>query len=122
MSRILFLTTYGTQRKAFKKLIDKHHLADHINDVSHPEPFEAEIRLIEQNIERHAKNKRPSTQDDQALSENAEVGVQHHAFLPHTGRSLSKSIPQIMKILSRRTVQLPPLHAPVTFLSTRSST
>ena len=42
MSRILFLTTYGTTQ-SFKKLIDKHHLADHINDVSHPEPFEAEF-------------------------------------------------------------------------------
>lgn len=42
MSRILFLTTYGTTQ-SFEKLIDKHHLADHINDVSHPEPFEAEF-------------------------------------------------------------------------------
>ena len=42
MSRILFLTTYGTTQ-SFKKLIDKHHLADHINDVSHPELFEAEF-------------------------------------------------------------------------------
>lgn len=99
MSRILFLTTYGTTQ-GFEKLIDKHHLADHIND----------------NIERHAKNKRPSTQDDQALSETLKLVFNITHFCPTRAEAFSKSIPQIMKILSRRTVQLPPLHAPVNFL------
>jgi len=99
MSRILFLTTYGTTQ-SFEKLIDKHHLADHIND----------------NIERHAKNKRPSTQDDQALSETLKLVFNITHFCPTRAKAFSKSISSIMKILSRRTVQSPPLHAPVNFL------
>jgi hypothetical protein len=33
LSRILFLTSYGTTQ-SFENLIDKHRLADHINEVS----------------------------------------------------------------------------------------
>ncbi|OCL09217.1 hypothetical protein AOQ84DRAFT_26690 [Glonium stellatum] len=99
MSRILFLTTYGTTQ-SFEKLIDKHHLADHIND----------------NIERHAKNKRPSPQDDQALSETLKLMFNITHLCPAIAKAFSKSISPIMKILSRRTVQSPPLDAPINLL------
>ncbi|KAF2495080.1 hypothetical protein BU16DRAFT_549986 [Lophium mytilinum] len=99
MSRILFLTSYGTSQ-SFEKLIDKHRLADHIND----------------NIERHAKNKRPTSKDDEALSETLKLLFNVTHFCPTRTKPFSKSISPIMKILARRPVVTPPLLAPINFL------
>src|ERR1700712_35262 len=69
-----------------------------------------------QNIERHAKNKRPTVKDDEALSETLKLLFNVTHFCPTRTKAFSKAISPIMKILSKRPVVTPPLLAPINFL------
>ncbi|KAI9885001.1 MAG: hypothetical protein M1823_003203 [Watsoniomyces obsoletus] len=106
VSRILFLTTYNTNLD-FEKLIDEHHLADHINA----------------NISRHARQFSKSSRktsgvagDETALSETLKLLFNITHYYPARADVFSKSIPNILKILSRRRIADPPLQPPVNYL------
>ncbi|KAF2755584.1 hypothetical protein EJ05DRAFT_106659 [Pseudovirgaria hyperparasitica] len=101
MSRILFLTSYGTTQR-FDILIDKFHLADHMSN----------------NLERHAKNKFISRHDDEALNETLKLVFNIAHFCPSHASAFTPALPSIIKILTRRPLQSPPLSAPTNLLIT----
>lgn len=105
ISRILFLTTYNTNLD-FERLIDQYHLADNINT----------------NIARHARQfskgsrKDGTAQEDLSLAETLKLLFNITHFYPARADVFSKSIPNILKILSRRQITDPPLQPPVNYL------
>ncbi|KAF2760334.1 hypothetical protein EJ05DRAFT_474220 [Pseudovirgaria hyperparasitica] len=107
-SRILFLTTYGTNLD-FEKLMRDSQLAETIN----------------QNIARHSKRypksgRRASSiaspMEDMALSETLKLMFNITNFYPDLAEMFSKSIAHIFKILFRTRIPTPPLHPPVCYL------
>ena len=108
MSRLLFLTSYGTSQN-FCDLIDMHHLADHINSN------------IAAHSKRYAKSefRRQKTEyDDGALSETLKLLFNITHFCPQKKYAFSKSILHILRILSRHEISiLPgPVHQPINHL------
>ena len=108
MSRLLFLTSYGTTQN-FCSLVDTHHLAEYIND----------------NIARHSKRYAKSetkwqktTHDDQALSETLKLLFNVTHFCPQKKSAFSKSIVHILRILTRHEVPIfpGPVHQPINHL------
>lgn len=94
ISRIIFLLTYDTNIN-IERLIDQHHLAEHINI----------------NIHRHAKQypikgKKPKVDpmEDMALTETLKLlfNITHHC--PDRADTFIPSIPHILTILCRRTL------------------
>lgn len=108
VSRIMFLTTYGTNIN-LESLIDEHHLAENINI----------------NIVRHAKlyeeeQKSKSMDDpmeDMALIETLKLLFNVTHFCPQRSASFISSIPHVLTILCKRHI-IPknPLGAPLGFL------
>lgn len=99
ISRLIFLTSYGTTQK-FETLIDKNKLAEHIIE----------------NIERHANNRHPTTKDDDNLSETLKLQFNITHFCAQRASKFSKSIAPIIKLISQRRIQEPPLAAPTCLL------
>ncbi|KAF2092121.1 hypothetical protein K490DRAFT_70794 [Saccharata proteae CBS 121410] len=106
-SRILFLLTYETNLD-FDKLVKENNLVD----------------TIIQNISRHSKrysrgNRRGSNiapMDDMSLSETLKLMFNLTHFYPDYVDSLSKTIPQLFKILVRIKPPQKPLQPPVCYL------
>ncbi|KAI9794113.1 MAG: hypothetical protein M1835_006794 [Candelina submexicana] len=99
ISRVLFLMTYDTNLD-FERLIDEHHLADSIN----------------QHYSKSGRKVQPTQQDELALSETLKLLFNITHFYPHKSEAFTKSIPQILKIISRHKVPHPPLQPPITYL------
>ncbi|KAI9715453.1 MAG: hypothetical protein M1812_005929 [Candelaria pacifica] len=122
-SRVLFLMTYDTNLD-FERLIDEHQLADSINQVSDMLlDLNSKLTAFQQNILRHSKHYsktgrkvQSSQQDELALSETLKLLFNVTHFYPHKSEAFTKSIPQILKIISRRKVPHPPLQPPITYL------
>lgn len=105
-SRILFLVSYD-KTLDFNELFDNNDLAGSIN----------------RNIARHAyyysnskKSVSPSSIDTMALSETLKLLFNMAQFYPHRATALSRSIPQILIILSNIQLPSPPLQQPINYL------
>ncbi|KAK2761307.1 hypothetical protein FQN54_001829 [Arachnomyces sp. PD_36] len=105
ISRLLFLTTYGTNIN-FDPLFNNQGLGDSINN----------------HVARHAKKfakgkKKPlSVIDETALSETLKLLFNITNFYPHRATDFTPSIPNIFKILSYVDIPSPPLQSPVNYL------
>ncbi|MCJ1224808.1 hypothetical protein MMC12_001453 [Toensbergia leucococca] len=106
-SRILFLLTYESTLD-FDDLIEHHLLAESMN----------------LNITRHSKfyskhgpkSPPPPPMDTLALSETLKLLFNLTQYYPHHVATFTKSLPNILKILSRAKIPSPPLQPPVTYL------
>lgn len=106
LSRILFLTTYGSNLD-FDALFDNHALGESINA----------------HIARHATqftkggNENPFNPVDQnALSESLKLLFNISNFYPHRTSAFTPSIENIFKILEKLTIPHPPLQTPINYL------
>ena len=107
ISRLLFLTSYGTTQ-SFSQLIEVHHLSDYIND----------------NIARHSRKWAKSEVKGQAgygyqtLSETLKLLFNITHFCPQKKAAFSQSIVPILKILTcHEFSSLPrPVHPPINHL------
>ncbi|OTA68345.1 hypothetical protein K449DRAFT_407977 [Hypoxylon sp. EC38] len=105
VSRIIFLTTYGTNVNLVE-LIDKHHLADAIN----------------KNLERHAKQRSATSSatdpmDDMALSQTLQLLFNITHYCSDRVSSFTAAIPHIVTVLCKGSFQTQrPLDAPTSAL------
>ncbi|KAI9791447.1 MAG: hypothetical protein M1833_001524 [Piccolia ochrophora] len=106
VSRVLFLTTYDTNLN-FERLIDEHHLAEHINAriAQHSRQYSKSVRKIQ-----------TSAQDDAALAETLKLIFNITHYYPDRAHVFSRSIPHILKILTRRKLPNLPLQSPICYL------
>ncbi|KAH8725108.1 guanine nucleotide exchange factor [Phaeosphaeriaceae sp. PMI808] len=108
-SRLLFLTTYGANLD-YPQLVHDNRLADNINAA------------ITRHSKRYSKSSRQKSQEHvqpmelMALSEILKLLFNITHFHPDLSEHFSKSIPNIFKILVRRSIPSPPLEAPTNFL------
>ncbi|KAL7620841.1 hypothetical protein AAE478_009839 [Parahypoxylon ruwenzoriense] len=91
VSRILFLTTYGTNANLVK-LIDEHHLADHIN----------------KNLERHARYRTTTSSasdpmEDMALAETLKLLFNISHYCKDRISSFTVAVPHIVTVLCKGT-------------------
>ncbi|XEU99042.1 hypothetical protein FSHL1_004329 [Fusarium sambucinum] len=101
-SRILFLSTYGTNVD-LKKLIDDEKLADRISE----------------NLARHAKESKAKsdTMQSMALVETAKLLFNVTHFCPDKSSSFNSAIPHLVALLLRQDIsQTKPLDPPVGFI------
>lgn len=108
LSRIILLTTYGTNIKV-EKLIDQYHLAENI--------------CI--NLGRHAKHyvteqdklKELDPMEDMALTESSKLLFNISHFCPQRSAAFSPALPHILTILNNRPISpTKPLEAPISSL------
>ena len=108
LSRIILLTTYGTNIKV-EKLIDQYHLAENI--------------CI--NLGRHAKHyvteqeklKELDPMEDMALTESSKLLFNISHFCPQRSAAFSPALPHILTILNNRPMSpTKPLEAPISSL------
>ncbi len=123
-SRILFLMTYDTNLN-FDPLFEEHQLGDSINAVRiGSQSYRLTDRPdISQNIARHcralskgSRKSLPNPLDEMALSESLKLIFNITQFYTHRAEAFTKSIPHILKILSRVKIPDPPLQPPVNYL------
>jgi hypothetical protein len=107
VSRIIFLTTYGTDTN-IQELIDQHHLADNINlNVSRHIAYYDEKK-------KKKKNQKSNPMEEMALVESVKLifNLTHHC--PQRSKAFNSAIPHIVTILRKRPVDLTqPLEPPV---------
>lgn len=105
-SRILFLLTYDTNLN-FDPLVREKGLGDAIT------------QSIYRHSKRYSKNGKKQTSspmDDMALSETLKLVFNLTHFYPDFTDIFSKSVPDLLKILSRAPVPNPPLQQPICYL------
>jgi hypothetical protein len=104
LSRILFLTTYGTTAN-FQELTTKNKLADSINNC------------LARHAKRYVKGARrlsaTSPMDDMALTETAKLVFNITHFFPDLTPSFSNSIPSLLSIVRKAKITRPPLQQPL---------
>lgn len=93
LSRILLLTTYGTDVQ-LEKLIDEHHLAEHIcTNIS---------RHAKQYVTEQKKPKQVDPMEDMALGESLKLLFNLAHFCPQRIGKFSPALPHILTILDKR--------------------
>ncbi|KAB8299012.1 hypothetical protein EYC80_001144 [Monilinia laxa] len=108
LSRIIFLTTYGTTIN-IENLIDQHHLAD---TVSHNIASHAKLHNAKQK-----KVKQLDPMEDMALVESLKLLFNITHFCPQRNSSFSQALPHILSILHKREIiPITPLDPPISQL------
>ncbi|KAK0658633.1 Synembryn-like protein C3E7.04c [Lasiodiplodia hormozganensis] len=105
-SRILFLLTYDTNLD-FDPLVREKGLGDAITQS---------IYRHSKRYSKNGKKQNSSPMDDMALSETLKLVFNLTHFYPDFTDIFSKSVPDLLKILSRAPVPDPPLQQPICYL------
>jgi hypothetical protein len=108
LSRIILLTTYGTNVK-LEKLIDQNHLAENIctNIGRHAKQYDGE----------HQKSNDLDPMEDMALGESLKLLFNVAHFCPQRIGAFSPGLPHILTILNKRPISsAKPLESPIGFL------
>jgi hypothetical protein len=115
--------TYDTNLD-FNPLFDEHQLGRQYqcSKLDFPSTSSTQELTLFQNIARHSKNfskgsrKSSNPLDEMALSESLKLLFNITQFYPHRAEVFTKSIPNILKMLSRIKIPHPSLQPPVNYL------